>query len=48
MGVEPGAVAAGYMEQEEFGCERIGGDVGFAEKVDALFQGSAEVEGVGV
>jgi hypothetical protein len=37
VGVEPGAVAAGDVEEEEFGGECVGGDVGFADEVDALF-----------
>ena len=44
VGVEPGAVAAGYMEKEEFGGEGVGGDVGFAEEMDALFEGGADIE----
>ena len=31
MGIEPGAVLLGDVEEEEFGGESIGGDVGFAE-----------------
>jgi len=48
MGVEPGAVAASYVEEEEFGGERVGGDVGFAEKMDALFEGGSDIEGLGL
>jgi hypothetical protein len=44
VGVEPSAIAAGHVEEEEFGGECIGGDAGFAEEMDALFQGGAEVE----
>jgi len=43
MGVKPGAVAAGYVEEKEFGGQRVGGDVGFAQEVDALFEERAEV-----
>ena len=45
MGVEPGAIAAGDVQEEEFGGEGVGGNVGFAEEMDALFQGGADVEG---
>jgi hypothetical protein len=48
MGVEPGAVAAKSVEKEKFGGECIGGDAGLAENMDALFEGSANVEGVGL
>jgi len=37
VGVEPSAVTAGDVKEEEFGGESVGGDLGFAEKVDALF-----------
>jgi len=37
VGVEPGTIAAGDVEEEEFGGESVGGDVGFAEEMDALF-----------
>jgi hypothetical protein len=47
VGVEPGAVPAGDVEEEKFGGEGVGGDVGFAEEMDALFQGSVDIEGVG-
>jgi hypothetical protein len=47
VGVEPGAVAAGYVEEEEFGGESVGGDLGLPEEMDALFEGSADVEGLG-
>ena len=43
VGVEPGAVAAGHMEEQEFGGESIRSDVGFAEEMDALFQSGADV-----
>jgi hypothetical protein len=48
MGVEPCAVAAGDVEEEKFGNEGVGGDMGSAEEVDALFQGSADVRGFGL
>jgi len=44
VGVEPGAVAASDVEEEEFGSEGVGGDVGFAEEMDALFEGGSDVE----
>jgi len=44
MGVEPGAIAVRDVEEEEFGGQGVGGDVGFTEEVDALFQGGADVE----
>jgi hypothetical protein len=47
VGIEPGAVPASYVEEEKFGGEGIGGDMGFAEKVNALFKRGADVEGVG-
>jgi hypothetical protein len=48
MGIEPGAVAVGYVDEEEFGGQGVGGDVDLAEEMDALFQGSADVECFGV
>ena len=45
MGVEPGAVAAGDVEEQEFSSESVGRDVGFAEEMNALFEGSADIEG---
>jgi hypothetical protein len=35
------------VEEEEFGGQGVGGDVGLAEEMDALFQGSPDIEGVG-
>jgi hypothetical protein len=32
------------VEEEEFSGEGVGGDVGFAEKMDALFEGGPDVE----
>ena len=46
MGVEPCAIAAGHVEEEELGGEGVGRDVGFAEEMDALFEGSSDVEGL--
>ena len=46
VGVEPGAVAAGHVKEKEFSGEGVGGDVGFAEEMDALFEGSPDVEGL--
>jgi hypothetical protein len=48
VGVEPGAVLAEDMEKEEFGGERVGRDAGFAQEMDALFEGIANVEGLGL
>jgi hypothetical protein len=36
------------VEEKEFCGESVGGDLGFAEKMDALFQGGADVEGLGL
>jgi hypothetical protein len=48
VGVKPSAVVASHVEEKEFGGESVGGDVGFTEEVDPLFQGGADVEGSGV
>ena len=48
MGVEPGAVTAGDVEEQEFCGESVGWDVSFAEEMDALFEGSADVDSFGV
>jgi hypothetical protein len=42
VGVEPGAIATGNVEEEDLGGEGVGGDVGFAEKMDALFEDGAD------
>jgi hypothetical protein len=46
VGIEPGAVSVGDVEEEEFGGEGVGRDVGFAEEMDGSFQGGADVERV--
>ena len=33
------------VKEEEFGGKGVGGDVGFAEKMDALLESGAGVEG---
>jgi len=43
VGVEPGAVTVGYVEEQKFGGESVGRDAGFAQEMDALFQGGADV-----
>jgi hypothetical protein len=48
VGVEPGAVTEGDVKEEEFGGESVGGDLGLTEEMDALFQGGADVEGLGL
>jgi len=48
VGVEPCAVMADYMQKQEFGCERVGWDVGFAKKMNTPLQQRAKVRGFGV
>ena len=46
MGIEPSAVAAKNVEKEKFGGESVRRDAGFAEEMDSLLEGGADIEGI--
>jgi hypothetical protein len=48
MGVEPGTVATKDVEEKKFSGKGVGGDVGFAEEMNTLPEGGADVEGLGL
>jgi hypothetical protein len=48
MGIEPSTIAAGDLEEEEFGGKGVGRDMGFAEKMNTLLQERANVHLVGL